>query len=69
MIKNRYVISKTHSSLKLNHEAIDIDTEYDFELAKILENMQKPLNMIKKLHKRKVKKIYQLLELVGYTSP
>ena len=43
MIKNRYVISKNPFFFEVKPiEAIDIDTEYDFELAKILmENMQK----------------------------
>tara|TARA_B100001059_G_C17742087_1_gene532252 strand:- start:415 stop:1101 length:687 start_codon:yes stop_codon:yes gene_type:complete len=37
MIKNRYVISKNPFLFEVSpFEAIDIDTEYDFELAKIL---------------------------------
>ena len=37
MKKNRYVISRNpHYLIAKNIEAIDIDTNYDFELAKIL---------------------------------
>ena len=37
MKKNRYVISRNpHYLIAENIEAIDIDTNYDFELAKIL---------------------------------
>ena len=37
MLKNRYVISRNPFLFEVNnYESIDIDSEYDFELAKIL---------------------------------
>ena len=43
MLENRYVISKNPYLFEVtDYEAIDIDSEYDFELAKILmENKRK----------------------------
>ena len=44
MLKNRYVISKNPYLFEVNDfEAIDIDSEYDFELAKILMENKKKL--------------------------
>lgn len=47
MVKNRYVISKNPFLFEVSpFEAIDIDTEYDFELAKILMQNSKFLKNI-----------------------
>ena len=44
MVRNRYVISKNPSFFEVAQmEAIDIDTPYDFELAKLLINNEKYL--------------------------
>ncbi len=47
MMKNRYVISKNPAFFEVSKfEALDVDTPYDFELAKLLMNHQERLGQL-----------------------